>query len=79
MARRSANLTIRLTREQRAKLDRLARKKLGAERSTGTWVRRLALEAAGREARAEELLRRLERLPAAHEHAGEVDRRRRED
>jgi predicted transcriptional regulator len=79
MARRSANLTIRLTREQRAKLDRLARKKLGAERSTGTWVRRLALEAAEREARAEELLRRLERLPAAHEHADEVDRRRRED
>ena len=79
MARRSANLTIRLTREQRAKLDRLARKKLGAERSTGTWVRRLALEAAEREARAEDLLRRLERLPAAREHADEVDRRRRQD
>lgn len=79
MARKGADLTIRLTREQRARLDRLARKKLGAGRSTGTWVRRLALEAAEREARAEELLRRLERLPAAHEHADEVDRRRRED
>ena len=76
---KTSDLTIRLTREQRAKLDRLARKKLGTGRSTGTWVRRLALEAAEREARAEALLRRLDRLPAAGEHADEVDRRRRED
>jgi len=76
MARKGAD---RLTREQRAKLDRLARRRPGAGRSTGTWVRQLALDTAERETRARELLRRLERSPAAHEHAGEVERRRRED
>jgi len=80
MARRkSVDLTIRLTPTQRRKLDRTARKKLGSRRSTGTWVRSLALEAADREERAQDLLRRLARLPAAHAHADDVERRRRED
>ncbi|MBI3186012.1 MAG: hypothetical protein HYZ28_28075 [Myxococcales bacterium] len=57
----------------------MAEKKLGAKRSTGTWVRRLALEAADREQRASELLRRFAQLPPAPEHADEVERRRRED
>jgi predicted transcriptional regulator len=79
MAPKTANLTIRLTAAQRTRLDRLAEKKLGSRRSTGTWLRRLALEAADREERAEALLRRFARLPPAREHADEVERRRRED
>jgi predicted transcriptional regulator len=79
MPGKTSNLTIRLTAEQRTRLDRLAERKLGSRRSTGTWLRRLALEAAEREERAAALLRSLARLPAARDHADEVARRRRGD
>ena len=77
MAHKGAKRTIPLTRKRRTKLERAARMDSGAGRSKGKRIR--LREAAGGKAQAEELLRRLERLQAAREHADEVWRRRRED
>lgn len=82
----AGDLTIRLTPEERASIEKAAEAK---HLPVSTWLRQLALGAvaAGREeeerrAKAREvrawLIEELGRLPAAPEHADEVERRRRE-
>jgi hypothetical protein len=80
--RKSPDLTIRLTREERSEIDRAA----AAEHlSSSTWLRRLALIASDeRKKRAEQRERmallaarvRAGDLPRAAEHAADVERRR---
>ncbi len=77
MARKSGDLTIRLDRATRAKIDRLAEKRLGRKRSTGTFLKMLALSAVEREERASELRRMLRDLPPDPDAAEEIARRRR--
>ncbi len=79
MARKSGDLTIRFDRTTRAKIDRLAEKRLGRKRSTGTFLKMLALSAVEREERASELRRMLRDLPPDPDAADEIARRRRED
>jgi predicted transcriptional regulator len=79
MAKKSGDLTIRLDKATRAKIDRLAEKRLGRKRSTGTFLKMLALSAVDREERASELRQMLRSLPADAEAAEEIARRRRED
>jgi len=78
MARKTGDLTIRLDRSTRAKIDKLAEKRLGRKRSTGTFLKMLALSAVEREERAGELRRMLRDLPADPAAAEEVARRRRD-
>ena len=79
MAKKSGDLTIRLDKATRARIDRLAEKRLGRKRSTGTFLKMLALAAVEREERASELRQMLRSLPADPEAAEEIARRRRED
>jgi hypothetical protein len=79
MARKSGDLTIRLDARTRARIDRLAEKRLGRKRSTGTFLKMLALSAVERDERASSLLRMLRDLPPDPEGAEEIARRRRED
>jgi hypothetical protein len=82
----TSDLTIRLTTEERAQLERVAEADF---LPVSTWLRRLALKAVAtadeeraKEARRKEWLARMKEqlwsLPAAHEHADEVERNRRE-
>src|SRR5512134_4165454 len=71
MARKTGDLTIRLDRRTRARIDRLAEKRLGRKRSTGTFLKMLALSAVEREDRASELRRMLRNLPSDVEAAEE--------
>lgn len=79
MARKTGDLTIRLDKAVRAKIDKVAEKRLGRKRSTGTFLKMLALAAVEREERATELRRMLRSLPPDPEAAEEIARRRRED
>jgi predicted transcriptional regulator len=79
MARKTGDLTIRLDRPTRAKIDKLAEKRLDRKRSTGTFLEMLALSAVEREERAADLRRMLRNLPADPDAAEEIARRRRED
>ena len=79
MAKKSGDLTIRLDKATRARIDRLAEKRLGRKRSTGTFLKMLALAAVEREERESELRQMLRSLPADPEAAEEIARRRRED
>lgn len=79
MARKTGDLTIRLDKGIRAKIDKVAEKRLGRKRSTGTFLKMLALAAVEREERATELRRMLRSLPPDPEAAEEIARRRRED
>jgi hypothetical protein len=79
MARKTGDLLIRLDPAARAKIDKLAEKRLGRKRSTGTYLKMLALSAVEREERATELRRMLRRLPADPIAADAIARRRRED
>lgn len=79
MARKTGDLTIRLDRKTRARIDRLAERRLGKKRSTGTFLKMLALSAVERDERAADLVSMLRDLPADPEGADEIARRRRED
>ncbi len=79
MSRKTGDLTIRLDRSTRAKIDKLAEKRLGRKRATGTFLKMLALSALERDSRAAELRRMLRDLPADAVAAEEIARRRRED
>jgi hypothetical protein len=79
MARKTGDLTIRLDRKTRARIDRLAERRLGKKRSTGTFLKMLALSAVERDERAADLVSMLRDLPPDPEGADEVERRRRED
>jgi hypothetical protein len=79
MAKKSGDLTIRLDPKTRAKIDRLAEKRLGKKRSTGTFLKMLALSAVERDERASSLLEMLRDLPPDPQGADEIARRRRED
>lgn len=80
--RKSPDLTIRLTQEERREIDRAA----AAEHlSSSTWLRRLALIASEERRNRQEQRERMAvlaariragELPAAREHAAEVERRR---
>ncbi len=72
-------MTIRLDKVTRAKIDRLAERRLGRKRSTGTFLKMLALSAVEREERASGLRRMLRNLPADPDAAEVIARRRRED
>ena len=80
------DLTIRLTSEERASIEKLADAQF---LPASTWLRQLALRAVAaageeqeRQARKKEWLARMKEqlwtLPPAHEHADEVERARRE-
>ncbi len=77
--KKTGDLTIRLDRKTRARIDRLAERRLGRKRSTGTFLKMLALSALERDERASELRTMLRDLPADPEGAEEIERRRRED
>lgn len=79
MARKTGDLTLRLDRATRAKLDKIAEKRLGRKRSTGTFLKMLALAAVEREERSSELRAMLRNLPVDREAAEEIERRRREE
>lgn len=79
MARKTGDLTIRLDKATRAKIDKLAERRLGRKRSTGTFLKMLALSAVEREERASELRQMLRNLPADADAAEAIARRRRED
>lgn len=79
MAKKTGDLTIRLDAKTRARIDRLAEKRLGRKRSTGTFLKMLALSAVERDERASNLLEMLRDLPPDPEAAEEIARRRRED
>lgn len=79
MARKTGDLTIRLDRRTRARIDRLAEKRLGRKRSTGTFLKMLALSAVERDERASDLRAMLRDLPPDPEGADDIARRRRED
>jgi hypothetical protein len=79
MAKKTGDLTIRLDRATRAKINKLAEKRLGRKRSTGTFLKMLALSAIEREERASELRQMLRNLPADPDAAEAIARRRRED
>jgi hypothetical protein len=79
MARKTGDLTIRLDRKTRARIDRLAERRLGKKRSTGTFLKMLALSAVERDERAADLVAMLRDLPPDPEGADEIARRRRED
>jgi hypothetical protein len=79
MARKTGDLTIRLDRKTRARIDRLAERRLGKKRSTGTFLKMLALSAVERDERAADLVSMLRDLPPDPEGADEIARRRRED
>ncbi len=77
--KKTGDLTIRLDRKTRARIDRLAERRLGRKRSTGTFLKMLALSALERDERASELRTMLRDLPADPAGAEEIERRRRED
>ena len=77
--KKTGDLTIRLDRKTRARIDRLAERRLGRKRSTGTFLKMLALNALERDDRAEELVAMLRDLPPDPEGADEIARRRKED
>lgn len=79
MARKTGDLTIRLDAKTRARIDRLAEKRLGRKRATGTFLKMLALSALERDERASDLRAMLRDLPPDPDHADEVARRRREE
>ncbi len=79
MARKTGDLTLRLDRATRAKLDKIAEKRMGRKRSTGTFIKMLAVAAVEREERSSELRQMLRSLPADPKAAAEIERRRRED
>lgn len=76
---KAGDLTIRLDRATRAKIDRLAEKRLGRKRSTGTFLKLLALSAVERDERAAGLRKLLRALPPDPSAAEEIARRRLED
>ena len=77
--RKTGDLTLRLDRATRLKLDKMAERRLGRKRSTGTFIKMLAVAAVEREERSSELRQMLRSLPADPEAADEIARRRRED
>jgi DNA-binding ferritin-like protein len=79
MARKTGDLTLRLDKATRAKLDKIAERRLGRKRSTGTFLKMLAMAAVEREERSSELRQMLRALPADPQAADEIARRRRED
>ncbi len=79
MPKKTGDLTIRLDRKTRARIDRLAERRLGKKRSTGTFLKMLALAALERDERAEGLAAMLRDLPPDPEGADEIMRRRKED
>ena len=74
MARKSRDLTIRLDRTTRAKLDTVAEKRLGRKGSTATFVKMLALSAVERDERASGLREMLRSLPCDPEGADAITR-----
>jgi hypothetical protein len=83
--RKSADLTVRLTPEERREIDRAAS---ADHLSSSTWLRRVALLASEDRKRRDEQRERMallaariraDPLPRAAEHADEVERRRTED
>lgn len=79
MAKKTGDLTIRLDRKTRSRIDRLAERRLGRKRSTGTFLKMLALSALERDERASDLRETLRNLPADPEGAEAIARRRREE
>jgi hypothetical protein len=79
MAKKTGDLTIRLDRKTRARIDRLAERRLGRKRSTGTFLKLLALNALERDQKASELREMLRQLPPDPEGAEDIARRRKED
>jgi hypothetical protein len=79
MPRKSGDLTIRLDRTTRARIDAVAEKRLGRKRATGTFLKMLALSAVEREERAASLRAMLHELPPDPVGADGIARRRRED
>ena len=79
MDRKTGDLTLRLDRATRVKLDKIAERRIGRKRSTGTFIKMLAMAAVEREERSSELRQMLRRLPKDAEPADEIARRRRED
>lgn len=82
----AGDLTIRLTPDERSSIEKVADAQF---LPASTWLRQLALRAVAaaseereREARKKEWLARMKeglwKLPPAHEHADEVERRRKE-
>jgi hypothetical protein len=61
------------------KLDKIAERRIGRKRSTGTFLKMLALAAVEREERSSQLRRMLRNLPPDPEAADEIEKRRRED
>ncbi len=76
MTGKTADLTIRLDAKTRARIDSLAEKRLGRKRSTGTFLKMLALAAVERDERASEARSMLRELPPDPEGADDIDRRR---
>jgi hypothetical protein len=71
---KTGDLTIRLDRKTRARIDSLAERRLGRKRSTGTFLKMLALAALERDERGSELRAMLRSLPPDPEGADEIDR-----
>jgi hypothetical protein len=78
-SKKTGDLTIRLDRKTRARIDRLAERRLGRKRSTGTFLKMLALSALERDERSDELRAMLRDLPPDPGGAEDIARRRRED
>jgi hypothetical protein len=78
MAKKTGDLTIRLDRKTRARIDRLAERRLGRKRSTGTFLKLLALNALERDQKASELREMLRQLPPDPEGAEDIARRRKD-
>lgn len=76
--KKTGDLTIRLDARTRARIDRLAERRLGRKRSTGTFLKMLALSALERDERAGELAAMLRDLPPDPEGAEDIARRRKE-
>jgi hypothetical protein len=77
--KKTGDLTIRLDRKTRARIDRLAERRLGRKRSTGTFLKMLALAALERAERGAELSAMLRALEPDPEGADDIERRRKED
>jgi predicted transcriptional regulator len=77
-AKKTGDLTIRLDRRTRARIDRLAERRLGRKRSTGTFIKMLALSALERDEKAAELRAMLRQLPPDPVGAEEIAARRRQ-
>ena len=77
MAKKTGDLTIRLDRKTRERIDRLAERRLGRKRSTGTFLKMLAMSALEGDERRSKLADMLRDLRPDPESADYIMRRRR--